>query len=110
MKGYQFTILVVLGIVCLALSVTTVVTSRINQKLQQTLQLQQARINNGLLGQRGQQISAALMQDLAVASTDNTRIKDLLKKYGYTVQTPSQTPATVTNKVENAPNATDTKP
>ncbi len=105
MRRWQFTTLLVLAIVCLALSAGTVVIARVNQRLQKKLQMQQAQINSGILGQRGQQISAQILQDMANVTLSNQRMKDLLMKHGYNVEGPAQPAAKGTNAVERSENA-----
>lgn len=70
------------------------------QAQQQVLQEQQQEINAG--NQISQQIGPSLLRDMAAVSVKNTKMKDLLAKHGYNVQTPA--PGTP------APGATAPKP
>jgi len=85
MKVWQLFTLLVLGIACLGLSVATVWSSWSNQRLQQQLQLQQMRINNGIMGQRGQQLSAAILRDMGTVAVSSDDMRAILTKYGYTL-------------------------
>ena len=90
---WRFITLLAASAVCLLLSVATVVVAHVNQGLQQKLQVQQAYINNSLLGPRGQQIRSGILQDMAAASLENPGLRALLTKYGYNVQGPAETNA-----------------
>jgi hypothetical protein len=65
--------------------VAAVVSARANQRLQQELQTQQQAINNGILGQQGQQISQNILQDMVAAAKRNVKIRKLLERYNYRV-------------------------
>ena len=99
MRTSQFIWLVILAGTTVVLAFSVVVLSAINDKTQQNLQAQQMAINNGVLGPQGQQISSAILQDIANASSNDRDLRMLLKRYGYTVQS---APAT------NAPSANTT--
>jgi hypothetical protein len=80
MRRSQFLLLLVLGIVCICLSVVAIVFARQNQKLQSEIQLHQATINKGALSQ---QIGANLLREMAAVAPGDERMRDLLKDNGY---------------------------
>jgi len=100
MRTSQFTWLVVLAGASVVFAFAIVVLSAVNDKTQQNLQAQQVAINNGVLGPQGQQISAAILQDMANASANDRDLRMLLKRYGYTVQ------AGASNSVPSSANTT----
>jgi Na+-transporting NADH:ubiquinone oxidoreductase subunit NqrC len=98
MKSIPYVIVLILSVACVVLSVSLVLTIRVNQRIQAELQANQQLLNNGILGPQGQQIGNNLLQDMANTATRNADMRQLLAKYGYQIQ-----PAT--NAV---PNAVDT--
>ncbi|HEV8423101.1 MAG TPA: hypothetical protein VGQ40_07130 [Chthoniobacterales bacterium] len=80
MRRWQFLLLLVLGIVCICLSVVAIVFAGENQKLQNEIQLQQATINKGALSQ---QIGANLLREMAAVAQSDERMRNLLKDNGY---------------------------
>ena len=102
MKLSKYIWLVALGGVTVLLAFCIVLLSAINDRTQQNLQSQQLAINNGVLGPQGQQISAAILQDMANASANNRAMRTLLRKYGYTVQSGVATAAPATGAAVNA--------
>jgi NADH:ubiquinone oxidoreductase subunit 6 (subunit J) len=82
MQKWQYNVSLALSVVVLLLTITLIVTGKTNQDIQQQLQKQQLEINKG---QVSQQIGTALLKDMAVASVNNSKIKDLLAKHGFTV-------------------------
>ena len=61
------------------------------QKQQQEVQKQQEQINKG--NAISNDIGPKLLRDMAVVSIKDEKMKELLAKHGYTVATPSPTPA-----------------
>lgn len=94
MKSIHYTIVLLLSGVCFVLSVSLVLTFRLNQNVQAKLQANQQRLNSGILGPQGQQIGNNLLQDMANTATRNVNMRQLLAKYGYQVQ---PTPEASTN-------------
>ena len=90
MKRWQFTILLTLSIVCLCLSLVTIVFAAQNRQLQDTVQAQQTIINKGALSQ---QIGVNLLREMtAVAQTDE-KMRTVLQDNGYSVSSnPSASP------------------
>ncbi|MEI6647624.1 MAG: hypothetical protein WCP12_16420 [bacterium] len=86
MKSLPYFIILLLSVVCVALSVSLVLTSRANQRLQVELQANQQRLNSGILGPQGQQIGNNLLQDMATTATRNADMRQLLAKHGYQIQ------------------------
>jgi Na+-translocating ferredoxin:NAD+ oxidoreductase RnfG subunit len=80
MRRWQFLLLLVLGIVCICLSVVAIVFAGENQKLQNEIQVQQATINKGALSQ---QIGANLLREMATVAQSDERMRNLLKDNGY---------------------------
>jgi hypothetical protein len=83
MKRWQYVTVLTLAWVCLALGVSILVLSGRNASLQRQLQMQQIQLNNGLTGQRGQQITAQILQEMIDATGRSPKIRQLLTKYGY---------------------------
>lgn len=91
MKRWQFTILLTLGIVCLGLSLVTIVFARENRKLQQSIQEQQVIINKGNLSQ---QIGTNLLREMAAVAQTNEKMRALLQENGFSLSTePAASPA-----------------
>lgn len=101
MKPTSFIIVLLLGILCVVLSVALVFTARANQRLQAGVQAKQQLLNNGILGPQGQQIGNSLLQDMASASARSPGMRKLLEKHGYQVQQP-ETLESATNLNESA--------
>jgi predicted Holliday junction resolvase-like endonuclease len=78
----QYLISVVLGVVCLVLSVSAIVSGKANTRLQQELQAQQIEINKGM---QSQQVATNLLRDIGPAATKNSKLKDLLTRNGFTL-------------------------
>jgi hypothetical protein len=98
MRLWQYMTLTVMGLGALALSVGVVVVVDANQRLQRDMQAQQARLSGSVIGAQGQQISGAILRDMANASVSNVRMRDLLTRHGYTVNvSPTNAPAATTN-------------
>lgn len=88
MNRSEFSLLLTLGLLCLCLSLVTIIFASQNRKLQETVQAQQAIINKGSLSQ---QLGANLLREMgAVAQTDE-KMRALLQENGYSV---SSNPAT----------------
>jgi hypothetical protein len=98
MRLWQYMTLTVMGVAALALSVGVVVVVDANQRLQRDMQNQQARLSGSVIGAQGQQISGAIIRDMASASVNNVRMRDLLTRHGYTVNvSPTNAPTASTN-------------
>ena len=95
MRTAQFVWLVVMASIAIILAFSVVVLSAVNDSTQQSIQTQQVALNNGILGPQGQQITSAILQDMANASADDRELRLLLKRYGYTVQSGMPTNAPV---------------
>jgi uncharacterized protein HemX len=91
MTRSEFSLLLVLGVLCLCLSLVTIVFASQNRKLQENVQAQQAIINKGSLSQ---QLGANLVREMgAVAQTDE-KMRALLQENGYGVSSnPTASPA-----------------
>jgi len=85
MKRWQFTTTLAISLICLVLGVSIVCLSATNSAMQYRLQMQQSQLNNGLLGQRGQQITSAIVQEMVNVSARSSQIRATLIKYGYNV-------------------------
>lgn len=96
MKSTHYVIILLLSMVCFVLSVSLVLTFKVNQGLQAELQANQQRLNSGILGPQGQQIGNNLLQDMANSANSNVGMRQLLAKYGYQIQpTTNSVPAAV---------------
>jgi len=80
MKRWQFILLMSIGVVCLCLSLVTIVFAHQNRKLQEAVQAQQAIINKGALSQ---QIGANLLRELAAIAPTDEKMRELLEASGY---------------------------
>ena len=80
MKRAEFTLLVAIGVICLALSLVTIVFARQNRKLQEAVQAQQALINKGALSQ---QIGANLVREMAAVAQTDEKMRQLLQENGF---------------------------
>ncbi|HXA10394.1 MAG TPA: hypothetical protein VNW28_10450 [Chthoniobacterales bacterium] len=92
MKRWQFVLLLTLGVVCLCLSLVTIVFAQENRKLQEALQMQQAAINKGSLSQ---QIGTNLLREMAATAQTDEKMRDLLQQNGFSLpakSTPTPTP------------------
>ena len=85
MKLWQYLTTVALGLACVGLSVAIVMTANSNLATQEKIQARQQQLNNSVLGQQAQQITGNILQDMAATASKNTKMRDLLSKYGYTV-------------------------
>jgi hypothetical protein len=87
----QFSLLLALGLLCLCLSLVTIVFASQNRKLQEAVQAQQVIINKGSLSQ---QLGANLVREMgAVAQTDE-KMRALLQENGYSLSSnPAASPA-----------------
>lgn len=91
MKRWQFSILLTLGILCLGLSLVTIVFARENRKLQESVQAQQAIINKGTLSQ---QIGTNLLREMAAVAQNNEQMRTLLQGNGFSLSAaPAASPA-----------------
>jgi hypothetical protein len=109
MKSWQFFIVLLLGVLCLGLSVATVATARSNQQLQIEAQARQARINTGILSQSSQQITTSLLQDMAAVAPKSAGMRELLAKHGYNVPASAEDSGTTTNGVTSRNSARPTE-
>jgi len=86
MNSWKNTTSVVLGGLSLLLTVTLIGLGVSNQYLQKSLQEElqknQPTINQGQLSQ---QFGTAIIRDMAAASVNNSKMKDVLAKHGITV-------------------------
>ena len=91
MKRWQFALLLTLGILCLCLSLVTIVFARENRKLQETVQAQQAIINKGGLSQ---QIGSNLLREMGAVAQRDEKMRALLQENGFNLPTnPVASPA-----------------
>ena len=88
---WQLLTATVLAFVCVALSVSAVISGKANQNLQAEVQAQQTEINKGTMGQ---QIGTNLLRDIAVAAAKDNQLRDLLTRNGFTLtENASPTPS-----------------
>ncbi|EDY20185.1 hypothetical protein CfE428DRAFT_2109 [Chthoniobacter flavus Ellin428] len=106
----SFYISVAASALCLVLSVVVLIQGNINQGLQNDIQTQQGiyqrqqeEINRG--NSISQQVGPALLRDMAVSSTKNEKMKQLLAANGYTVNLATPAPGS-----SPAPGAATPKP
>jgi len=90
MKAWQFFTVLLLAVLCLGLSVALVYLTRSNQQLQSDLQDRQAKLNSGVLGPTAQQLANGVLQDMGRVAVSNEPMRQLLVKYGYTVNAGTQ--------------------
>jgi hypothetical protein len=84
MARWQYVLAVVLGAICVGLSAAVIVSSKSNEDLQAELQAQQIEINKGI---HSQQIGTNLVREIAVAAEKNQKLRDLLMRHGFTLET-----------------------
>jgi hypothetical protein len=77
-----------IAVICLALSLVTIVFARENRKLQEAVQAQQAVINKGALSQ---QIGANLVREMAAAAQSDDKMRQLLQENGFNVTPKAET-------------------
>jgi ABC-type lipoprotein release transport system permease subunit len=82
MKSWEFQITLGLALIAFALTITVIVAGQGNRGLQEELTKQQLEISTAV---RLQQTGQSIVRDLAQASLNNDRIKDLLAKHGINV-------------------------
>jgi hypothetical protein len=82
MKSWEFQITLGLALIAFALTITVIVAGQGNRGLQEELTKQQLDISTAV---RLQQTGQSIVRDLAQASLNNDRIKDLLAKHGINV-------------------------
>ena len=91
MKRWEFVLLFIVGLVCLCLTLVSIVFARQNQKLQAQVQAQQALINKGALSQ---QIGVNLLREMSAVAQTDEKMKELLQSSGYNpAANPALTPA-----------------
>lgn len=96
MKSWQYAVSVAVGILCLGLSVATVLTARSNLALQRDIQARQRQLENSLLGPQAQQIANSILQDMATTAATSATMRELLAKHGYRI--PASRAADTDNK------------
>ena len=85
MDRRQYVWLAVLSGVAVAMALTIVALSAVNEKLQRDLGSRQTALQNSILGPQGQQVSAAILRDLATAAVGNAKIRQLLERHAYAI-------------------------
>jgi hypothetical protein len=91
MKRWQFSVLLTLGILCLCLSLVTIVFARENRRLQESVQAQQVIINKGNLSQ---QLGTNLVREMATVAPSDEKMKTLLQDNGFNLSSgPAPAPA-----------------
>ena len=91
MKRWQFSVLLTLGILCVCLSLVTIVFARENRRLQESVQAQQVIINKGNLSQ---QLGTNLVREMATVAQTDEKMKTLLQDNGFNLPS-GPTPAPV---------------
>jgi len=82
MKPPQFIVAVILSLIPIVLVINLIFIGQKTQSLQATLQAQQEDINKGSMSQ---QIGVNLLKAIAQESVNDSALKDVLAKSGYTV-------------------------
>jgi hypothetical protein len=82
MKSWEFQTTLGLSLLAFALTITVIIAGQGNRDLQEELTKQQLEISKAV---RLQQTGQAIVRDLASASLNNDKIKDLLSKHGISV-------------------------
>jgi len=83
MNKLLYYIILLMGLVCVALSITLIIASNTNQKIQLKIQNQQQYLNSGILGQQGQQIAGSIIQEMDKVAVSNSNIRFILEQYGF---------------------------
>ncbi len=102
MNPIQYYIAVILGVISLSLTVVVACYTQSNQQIQNQVQNRQVELNQG---STAQQLATNILQDVAVASLKNQKLKDLLTKNGYTVtvNNPTATPSPADSPAASKP-------
>jgi hypothetical protein len=91
MTRSQFSLLLTLGVLCLCLSLVTIVFASQNRKLQEAIQAQQVIINKGSLSQ---QLGANLVREMGAVAQSDEKMRTLLQENGYGLpSSPAASPA-----------------
>jgi hypothetical protein len=101
MKPWQFLAVSVLGGLCLVISVTAVLLTKSNQRLQQDVQNKQQQLSSGILGPQGQQIASAILQEMVAVAATNGAMRQMLARHGQNVPVAPQA-VSVSLAVSNA--------
>ena len=87
MKASQIYFTTALGMICLVLSITTLMLERYNKKLQVNAQAQQAEIAKG---NQYNQVGLNLLKEMAqLAHNGNEKVREVLKANNYTINPPA---------------------
>lgn len=86
MRQGQYFFILLLSVVCVVLTAALLFVGQTNMRMQVKLQEQQQKLNQGILGQQAQQISAGVLKDMADAAAGNADMRQVLEKHGYRVQ------------------------
>ena len=109
MKCWQSALVWLLGAICLALAVTTVLLARSNLQLEAQLQRQRVELERSILGPQKQQLGNNVLQDMVQAAVRNQTLRELLERHGYKLNPAALAAATnAPAAVTNAPPATTT--
>lgn len=94
MKPPHFYTALAVATLCFILSLTTILLGNSNMKAQNALQKQQAQLQAQQeeinRGNAYQQAANNILRDMATVSLQDTAMKDLLSKYGFTVNAPAK--------------------
>lgn len=82
MKMGQFFAVAFLGLACLGGSVALVIVGRSTLRWQRVVAGQQTQINNSIIGERGQRLSGAILNDMGAVAVTNTEMRQLLTLHG----------------------------
>jgi len=93
MKRAAYTVLMALGVACVAVTGAVIWLSMTNTALQERVQRQQDTLNRGVLSQQGREISANVVRAMGAVAVTNSAMREVLRKHGYTVQGPEGTNA-----------------
>jgi hypothetical protein len=86
MKPWQYITTLMLALTCLGVSVSIVIVSSARQRVLEESNVRQLQLNSGVLGQQGQQVQMAILQDMANSAAQNPKMRRLLIRHGYTLQ------------------------
>jgi hypothetical protein len=86
MKQGEYFLVLLMAVFCVVLTGALITMGQANMRMQVRLQEQQQKLNQGILGQQAQQLSAGVLKDMADSAASNEDMRKVIEKHGYRVQ------------------------
>lgn len=102
MKRAAYTVLMAVGVACVAMTGAVIWLSLTNTAVQERVQRQQDTLNRGVLSAQGREISANVVRSMGAVATTNAAMRDVLRKHGYTVDASAATNRAAVTPVADA--------